>query len=339
MSLVETLTTNNGLPEKLLSEWHPTKNNGINPNELTIGSYEYIWWKCSEGHEWGMSIYDRQKKKECPKCLRIRKATKRAEIKEERRIKTLQEVDPELAKQWHPTKNEGITPDAVVFDEGWVRRWWQCKRNHEWEETIASRYINTSVCPYCANKKVCEDNCLATVYPEIAKNWFVLKNSRYSEVRTAYDVIYTSSEDAYWICEKGHTWRETISQRVKNGKGCRKCELFQNSLALLDPELVKEWHPTKNEGEYGVKPPEETRINSSQNVWWLCGTCGNEYKAQVGARHRREIKCKVCHPLQPKGRTAVQKRRGNFEVYNAMEDRRVIFENQLKEKIKRKENE
>ncbi|WP_044797753.1 zinc-ribbon domain-containing protein [Bacillus cereus] len=339
MNILETLNIYNGLHGKLLSEWHPTKNNGINPDELTNESYEYIWWICPEGHEWGMSIYDRQKKKECPKCLRLKKATKRAEVKEERQIKTLEEVDPELAKQWHPIKNEGITPDAVVFDEGWIHRWWQCKRNHEWEETIESRHKNKSVCPYCANKKVCKDNCLATVYPEIAKNWFVFENSTYSEVKTAYNVMYNSSENAYWICEKGHVWREKISQRVKNGKGCRKCELFQNSLALLNPELAKEWHPTKNEGQYGVKPPEETNINSSQSVWWICNTCGNEYKAQVGARHRGEVKCKVCHPPQTKGRIATQKRKGKFEMYTDMEDRRVIFENQLKEKIIRKENE
>ncbi|MCR8861142.1 zinc-ribbon domain-containing protein [Bacillus sp. FSL K6-6038] len=88
----------------------------------------------------------------------------------------------------------------------------------------------------------------------------MFENSTYSEVRTAYNVMYNSSEDAYWICEKGHVGREKISQRVKNGKGCRKCELFRNSLALLDPELAKEWHPIKNEGQYGVKPPVETNI-------------------------------------------------------------------------------
>ncbi|WP_257142595.1 zinc-ribbon domain-containing protein [Bacillus pseudomycoides] len=61
-----------------------------------------------------------------------------------------------------------------------------------------------------------------------------------------------------------------------------------------------------------------------QSVWWICNTCGNEYKAQVGARHRGEVKCKACHPSQTKGRTATQKRKGKFERYTDMEDRRVI---------------
>ncbi|MGE1025526.1 hypothetical protein ACQGS6_16335 [Bacillus sp. GMs2/2] len=36
---METLNIHNGLPEKLLSEWHPTKNHGINPDELTNESW------------------------------------------------------------------------------------------------------------------------------------------------------------------------------------------------------------------------------------------------------------------------------------------------------------
>lgn len=39
MSILETLNIHNGLSEKFLSEWHPTKNHGINPDELTNGVF------------------------------------------------------------------------------------------------------------------------------------------------------------------------------------------------------------------------------------------------------------------------------------------------------------
>jgi len=33
-------------------------------------------------------------------------------------------------------------------------------------------------CPYCANKKVCKDNCLQTTNPELAKEWHPTKNGK-----------------------------------------------------------------------------------------------------------------------------------------------------------------
>ncbi|PFE01233.1 hypothetical protein CN288_17140 [Bacillus sp. AFS023182] len=321
------------LSEKLLSEWNPTKNNGINPYEITYGSYEFIWWICSEGHEWGSTINERLKKnEECPKCLRLKKSEKKAEIKEERQVKTLIDVDPELAKQWHPTNNIK-TPEEVIFEESHRLRWWQCKRGHEWEESIKSRHTNKSVCPYCSDKKVYDGNCFATVYPEIAKEWYIFEPDYYQKSKTPYDALYTTTEEVNWICKKGHIWSEKASQRVKNGKGCRKCEKYQQSIALLNPEIAKEWHPTKNKEIYRITTPEETSARCNERIWWLCGECGNEYKAMVKARHIGEARCPNCYPPEIKGRTTATKRKGKYHAYTDMEDKRILFENKLRENL------
>lgn len=39
------------IPE-LIAEWHPTKNDGLSPEDVTHGSAKKAWWFCSEGHEW-----------------------------------------------------------------------------------------------------------------------------------------------------------------------------------------------------------------------------------------------------------------------------------------------
>jgi hypothetical protein len=36
---------------ELLSEWHPTKNKDLKPEDLTIGSRKKVWWKCPEGED------------------------------------------------------------------------------------------------------------------------------------------------------------------------------------------------------------------------------------------------------------------------------------------------
>ena len=47
------------------------------------------------------------------------------------------------------------------------------------------------------------------------------------------------------------------------------------SLASQNPDLVNQWHPTKN----GDLKPETVRPKSNKKVWWL-GKCGHEWEAK-----------------------------------------------------------
>ena len=55
---------------------------------------------------------------------------------------------PEIAKQWHPTRNGSLKPEGVgAFSNKKV--WWQCPRNpdHVWPAVVATRH--KSACPHC----------------------------------------------------------------------------------------------------------------------------------------------------------------------------------------------
>lgn len=338
-----TLTTNlasyeNGLSNKLLSEWHPIKNIGIDPNELTYGSYEYLWWLCAEGHEWGATPAERLKKnEECPECLKKNRAQKKTTEKENKTSKTLREVDSELAKQWHPTKNGDITPDNVPFDEKWTSYWWQCKRGHSWEESIKRRHDHKTVCGYCSDKLVNEENCLANRYPDLAKEWFVFENTNLGDIITPYDVVYNSKEIVHWLCEQGHIWEERISKRIKNDIECPKCLKLKKSLAVLNPKLAQEWHPTKNNHSFSSKRPEDVAANSSEYAWWLCPTCNNEYQARVSQRNKGEERCKTCHPPTSKPKNSIKSsKKGTYNTVRDIEDQRIIFENNLRDNLNKK---
>ncbi len=61
---------------------------------------------------------------------------------------------PELAKEWHPTKNGDLTPQDII--QGSVKKvWWLCSKSdeHEWESTIANR-ANGTQCPVCIGRGV-----------------------------------------------------------------------------------------------------------------------------------------------------------------------------------------
>ena len=82
----------------LMKEWDWDKNNkiGLTQNSLSSGSSKKAWWKCSLGHEWEASIYERAcRNSNCPYC-----SNNKVQIG----FNDLFTTNPDLAKEWHPTK-------------------------------------------------------------------------------------------------------------------------------------------------------------------------------------------------------------------------------------------
>ena len=66
----------------LISEWHPTKNKEISPENYTIGSRKVVWWKCKNGHEWATTINSRtSQKSRCRTCIQKNLIPKKKSIK------------------------------------------------------------------------------------------------------------------------------------------------------------------------------------------------------------------------------------------------------------------
>ena len=66
---------------------------------------------------------------------------------------SLTNVYPEIAKEWHPTKNGTLRPTDVIAGSH-KKVWWVCNKGHEWLATIHNRTAAGTKCPYCSNKKV-----------------------------------------------------------------------------------------------------------------------------------------------------------------------------------------
>ena len=53
------------------SQWHPTRNGSLTPQQVTPGSRRKVWWLCPEGHVWRTAISNRtnaKKRTGCPVC-------------------------------------------------------------------------------------------------------------------------------------------------------------------------------------------------------------------------------------------------------------------------------
>lgn len=83
--------------------------------------------------------------------------------------KTLAEAFPELAKQWHPTKNGDLTPDDVTPGSS-KRVWSRCPKgpDHEWKAAVSLRALRAVGCPFCRGLRVPVTNSLAARFPDVA---------------------------------------------------------------------------------------------------------------------------------------------------------------------------
>src|SRR5262245_28146044 len=144
--------------------------------------------------------------------------------RQEKRLKEpLSVTNPQLAAEWHPTKNGDLRPEDVVAGSN-KKVWWKCPKadDHEWEAVIASRAGGTG-CPCCRNVKVVMSNCLATTHPDLARQWHPTKNG----TLTPSNVTYGNGKPIWWLCENGHQWSASPNQRTTRGRG-RGCPYCSN---------------------------------------------------------------------------------------------------------------
>ena len=213
--------------------------------------------------------------------------------------KSLLLTNPEVASEWNYEKNGNLKPGNFMANSN-KKVWWMCSAGHEWQATIVDRN-NGRGCPYCSGRRVIKgENDLLTNTPSLANEWNYAKN----DGLTPMDVMPNSQKIVWWVCSKGHEWQARIDGRNR-GNGCPYCSgryaiAGETDLATLNPELAKEWHPTRN----GELTPQEVLLGSAAKVWWQCEH-GHEWQAKIGSRSNG-AGCPQCarekrvNPLTPK---------------------------------------
>lgn len=201
--------------------WDYSKNENLSPNMFTISSNQIVYWKCPDcGHEWQCSINSmtRPGRHGCAVCSKSRRGisfTKQVV----NRVGSLAETMPDLAKEWHPTKNGTLSPNDISAGH-FKPVWWRCLRcSHEWEASPNNRKKGSG-CPCCSGRVPKSGvNDLATLYPELLKEWDFHKNTNLDPKQ----LLPGSGKKAWWKCSKcGHEWQTAITYRTK-GSGCPKC--------------------------------------------------------------------------------------------------------------------
>jgi len=204
--------------------------------------------------------------------------------------------DPKLQQyvdEWHPTKNESLTPQNTMKGSGRTI-WWQCLEhdNHVWDATPLARIVQKQGCPFCSGNRILAGfNDLATTNPELAQQWHPTLNTEF----TSEEVSAFSMKKAFWICPVGedHIWEASIQSRHK-GNSCPYCGNRKVLAGFNDlgsskeyAHIVKEWHP-KN-----ILKVSEVSVAANKKVWWLCEE-GHEWEAIIANRTKKGSGCPAC---------------------------------------------
>ena len=274
---------------KLAAQWHPIKNGDLKPTQVTANANKKVWWLLSYDDsktgkhfdfEWEAIISSRNSGAGCPFFNGSAVWTG---------FNDLATINPELAAQWHPTKNGVLKPTQVTASTD-KKVWWLLSYDDpntgkhfefEWEASINNR-SQAKGCPYLTGHAVWPGfNDLATINPELAAQWHPTKNGDLKPTQ----VTANAKQNIWWIFHydvpDSYTvkhlrgkhfdfeWQTTVANRNKN-PGCPFLSgqaLWSgfNDLQTVNEELAKQWHPTKN----GNLKPNQIAANSNQKVWWI----------------------------------------------------------------------
>jgi hypothetical protein len=131
------------------------------------------------------------------------------------------------------------------------------------------------------------------LHPQLLAEWDTERNPGLDP----YRVGASSQRHVWWRCQTcGRGWRAVVKKRTAWRQGCpdcgkRKAAQFaasrnawrqprEVSVGVLQPELLIEWHPDRNEG----LDPFAVGTGSNLKIWWGCSKCGFEWQARPGHR-------------------------------------------------------
>lgn len=328
-------------PEIVL-QWDYERNI-LKPKEVSHGSKQKVWWKCSQGHSWDATIGSRVNGNGCPYC---------SGKKVLNGYNDLATTHPSIAKEWDYELNNSLSPfDLTAGSNRKIH--WICKYGHRWSTTVYHRVRGTG-CPICASA-------LKTSFPEQAI-YFYIKKKHADAINRYADLFDNGMElDIYIPSLKigieydGSVWHSSTrakEKEISKYKTCSSSGIFliriredknnkdnssadkvlytldslddtirqlgifslveantinskkdqiyimeqylqsqeSESIAAKYPQLVNEWHPTKN----GNLSPNLFSYSSHQKVWWMC-KFGHEWEASPHNRTgANKTGCPVC---------------------------------------------
>ena len=130
------------LAPNVAAEWDDVRNGDLTPSGVTVSAGRVAFWLCPLGHSYRAKVASRTRGVGCPYCTGTRVLPN---------FNDLLSRSPDIAAQWHPTKNAPLLPSEVTWRSG-KRVWWKCDvdESHVWITDVGTRTRARTGCPSCA---------------------------------------------------------------------------------------------------------------------------------------------------------------------------------------------
>lgn len=197
MTLAEYLET------KETPRWDESRNAGLDPSDLTIGSHRKVWFRCEKDHSWEAAVYSVAVSGcRCPYCCGVKAIPGKTD---------LGTLHPDLARQWDTQRNTENLEQVLPGSHKKV--FWLCEKGHSWQAAPFSRTKEKgSGCPYCTGRAVLKGfNDLESLRPKLAREWYQPLNGT---LRPG-DVTLGSNKKVWWRCEEHHVWQAAVYSRTR----------------------------------------------------------------------------------------------------------------------------
>ncbi|WP_410468544.1 zinc-ribbon domain-containing protein [Arthrobacter sp. A2-55] len=210
--------------------------------------------------------------------------------------RSLADLNPTLAAEWHPTLNGAVTPETVAAGSKF-RAWWDCPQHGAFQAKVGIRSATGSRCRKCTDlsrQAPKPGRSLAEMFPEVAALWDFEANYPI----TPDHVSGRSNRRMYFRCPKGHPSELAYVSNRTAGNGCKKCSetvfteraIAKRPLALVRPDLAAVWDFDRN--RIG---PDEVTISSGLKVWWLCPNGHKAFSMRISLRTAKPgSRCPKC---------------------------------------------
>lgn len=271
----------------IAKEWHPTRNGDLKPCDVSKSSGKKVWWLCKQPcknkccdctHEYEATVDARTPSKSrrngsgCPICYGRKLCCKKHSIwyHHKRRI----------CLYWNLEKNISIFPtDISVFTHKKV-----------WLEDPCCSHDRPSVDMYPSYIDDVKNN---------QERNLSLETLEYLDLSTKHRIFDWNS---YNCVRCRHEWDQRPKDIITGKTDCPYCsnprkEICKSgSIVENFPDIMKQWHPTKNEDI----DPNKLSPNSSKPIWWLCPKttcehgCKHEWIAPPSNRTRVKSGCPFC---------------------------------------------
>ena len=287
---------------QLAVEWHPTLNGDLTPDKVTYGKGKKVWWICRVGHEYEATILHRSSGTNCPICNSGRQTS----FAEQAIFYYIKKIYPDAINRYKEIFSNGMELDiyipsiklAIEYDGVfWHKsdkikreqlKYQICQKNGirliRVKEGEIPSYNNHTADKFLSVDDIETQEGLSTIIQVILDELDPRSNmwTRQDPRCVHSPVVINLERDKFEIME----------YRKEN---------IQNSLLELYPDLVEEWHPTKN----GNLKPSMFTIGSGTKVWWLCKKCGHEWKTSIQSR-TSGTGCNVCFRRENRGGSHVE---------------------------------